>query len=66
MRDIKLATHEKLQNLSMTYYQNKNLGNHTMLINRGAGSLHKCLTYGIADAIKEPFTIIGLVAAMLR
>ena len=64
VRDIKLATHEKLQNLSMTYYQNKNLGNHTMLINRGAGSLHKCLTYGIADAIKEPFTIIGLVAAM--
>ena len=22
------------------------------------GSLHKCLTYGIADAIREPFTII--------
>ena len=35
-----------------------------MLINRGAGSLHRCLTYGVADAIKEPFTILGLVVAM--
>ena len=35
-----------------------------MVVNRGAGSLHRCMTYGIADAIKEPFTIISLVIAL--
>ncbi len=64
VRDIKLDAHQKLQGLSMDYFHAKQLGDHTMLINRGAGSLHKCLTYGVADAIKEPFTILGLVVAM--
>jgi subfamily B ATP-binding cassette protein MsbA len=64
VRDIKLDAHKKLQGLSMDYFHAKQLGDHTMLINRGAGSLHKCLTYGVADAVKEPFTILGLVAAM--
>ena len=64
VRDIKLDTHEKLQGLSMDYFHARKLGDHTTLINRGAGSLHKCLTYGVADAIKEPFTILSLVVAM--
>ncbi len=64
VRDIKLDAHAKLQGLSMDYFHGKKLGDHTMLLNRGAGALHKCLTYGIADAIKEPFTILGLVIAM--
>jgi subfamily B ATP-binding cassette protein MsbA len=64
VRDIKLDAHKKLQGLSMDYFHAKQLGDHTMLLNRGAGSLHKCLTYGVADAIKEPFTILALVIAM--
>ena len=64
VRDIKLDAHKKLQGLSMDYFHARQLGDHTMLINRGAGSLHRCLTYGVADAIKEPFTILGLVVAM--
>jgi len=64
VRDIKLDAHKKLQGLSMDYFHARQLGDHTMLINRGAGSLHRCLTYGVADAIKEPFTIFGLVVAM--
>jgi subfamily B ATP-binding cassette protein MsbA len=64
VRDIKLDTQKKLQGLSMDYFHAKQLGDHTMLLNRGAGSLHKCLTYGVADAIKEPFTILALVMAM--
>jgi subfamily B ATP-binding cassette protein MsbA len=64
VRDIKLDAHKKLQGLSMDYFHARRLGDHTMLINRGAGSLHRCLTYGVADAVKEPFTILGLVVAM--
>ncbi len=64
VRDIKLDAHKKLQGLSMDYFHARKLGDHTTLINRGAGALHKCLTYGVADAIKEPFTILSLVVAM--
>ena len=64
VRDIRMDTHEKLQSLSMDYFNSRQLGDHTMLLNRSTLLLHRCLTYGVADAIKEPFTILGLVVAM--
>lgn len=64
IRDIRMEAHTCLQGLSLNYFQSKNLGDHTVLLNRGTGSLRNCLTYGIADSIKEPFTILGLVVAM--
>lgn len=64
VRDIKLDAHKKLQGLSVSYFHEKKLGDHTMLLNRGAGSLHKFFTYGIGDAIKEPFAILGLMVAL--
>jgi len=64
VRDIKIASHHKLQSLSLDYFYRKKIGDQTMLINRGAGSLHRCLTYGVADAIKEPFTIFSLLIAV--
>ena len=64
VRDIRMDAHEKLQSLSMDYFNSRQLGDHTMLMNRSTESLHRCLTYGVADAIKEPFTILGLVVAM--
>ena len=65
VRDIRVQAHVCLQRLSMDYFHSKQLGDHTMLVNRGAGALHKCLTYGVADAVKEPFTILSLVVAMI-
>ena len=64
VRDIRMDAHEKLQSLSMNYFNSRQLGDHTMLLNRSTLLLHRCLTYGVADAIKEPFTILGLVVAM--
>ena len=64
VRDLRMAAHRQLQKLSLDYFHKTQIGDQTMVVNRGAGSLHKCLTYGIADAIKEPFTIISLVIAV--
>ena len=64
VRDIRIEAHRKLQILSLDYFHRKQIGDHTMVVNRGAGSLHKCMTYGIADAIKEPFTIVSLLIAL--
>ena len=64
VRDIRMATHKKLQTFSIDYFQNRQIGDQTMLLNAGARTLHRCLTYGIADAIKEPFTILSILAAL--
>ena len=64
VRDIRMEVHSRLQRLSMDYFHSKQLGDHTVLMNQGTGALHRCLAFGIADAIKEPFTILSLVVAM--
>ena len=64
VRDIRMAAHRRLQSFSIDYFHGRQIGDHTMLINRGAGGLHRCLTYGIADAVKEPFTILSVVGAL--
>ena len=64
VRDIRMATHNKLQSFSIDYFQDRQIGEQTMLLNTGARTLHRCLTYGIADAIKEPFTILSILAAL--
>ena len=64
VKDVRVAVHQKLQSLSFDFFHGKSVGDHTMLINRGTGSLQRCLTFGIADSIKEPFTIVSLVVAL--
>ena len=64
VRDIRMAVHQRLQSFSIDYFHGRQIGDHTMLVNRGAGSLRVCLTYGIADAVKEPFTILSVVGAL--
>ena len=64
VKDVRVAVHQKLQSLSFDFFHGKSVGDHTMLINRGTGSLQRCLTFGIADSIKEPFTIVSIVVAL--
>ena len=52
VKDIRVAVHQKLQSLSIDYFHKKSVGDHTMLINKGTGSMQSCLTYGTADSIK--------------
>lgn len=64
IRDLKMVTHAKLQDLSMDYFQEKEIGQHTMLLNRGIESLQRCLDYGFSDAIKEPFAILAITISL--
>lgn len=64
MRDLKLDVHAKLQSFSLDYFHQRKLGDHTMLIDRGVGSLNRCLSLGFSDAVKEPFTVISIVVAL--
>ena len=64
MRDLKLDVHRKLQSLSLDYFTQRKLGDHTMLVDRGAGSLNRCLSLGFSDAVKEPFTVVSILVAL--
>jgi len=64
IRDLKMVTHTKLQALSMDYFQQKKIGQHTMLLNRGIESLQRCLDRGFSDAIKEPFAILAITISL--
>ena len=65
IRDLKMDMHGKLQSLSMGYFQDKEIGQHTMLLNRGADSLQKCMDVGFAEVIKEPFAMIAIAISLL-
>ena len=65
IRDLKMETHSKLQALSMDYFQKKEIGQHTMLLNRGIESLQRCLDRGFSDAIKEPFAILAITISLI-
>jgi len=60
VRDLKMDAHGKLQSLSMDYFQKKEIGQHTMLLNRGIESLQRCLDHGFSDAVKEPFAVLAI------
>jgi ABC-type multidrug transport system fused ATPase/permease subunit len=64
IRDLKLDTHSKLQSLSMDYFQKKEIGQHTMLLNRGIESLQRCLDHGFSDAVKEPFAVLAIAISL--
>jgi len=64
MRDLRNKVHDRLQGLSMDYFQRTEVGQHTVLVNKGVGALGQSLTYGFAILVKEPFCIIGIMTAL--
>ncbi len=64
MRDLKLAAHRQLQRLSMSYFNARQIGDHTMIMNAGVGQLNTCMRYGVSDAVKEPCTLISIAIAL--
>ena len=64
IRDLRLELHNKMQSLSMDYFQKKEIGQHTVMLNRGMESLQRCMEFGFGEAIKEPFAILAITAAL--
>ncbi len=64
IRDLRLELHNKMQSLSMDYFQKKEIGQHTVMLNRGMESLQRCMEFGFGEAIKEPFAILAIAAAL--
>ncbi len=64
MRDLRNKVHDHLQGLSVDYFQRMEVGQHTVLVNKGVGALGQSLTLGFAILIKEPFCLLGIMTAL--
>ncbi len=64
VNDLRCETLAKLHSLSLDYFNRTSMGDLLQRINGDTAVLNRCLSGGFMDAIKEPFTMIGIVAAM--
>lgn len=62
--DLRCDVLRKLQSLSMDYFNRSTMGDLLMRVNGDTAALNQCLSVGLTDAVKEPFTMIGIVIAL--
>lgn len=61
IRDLRLNLLEKLNTLSMDFFNRATIGELLMRVNGDTGALYRCLSLGFSDLIKEPVSIISIL-----
>ena len=64
VRDLRIDLLEKLNSLSMDYWNRSTIGEVMARVNGDTGALYRCLSLGFSDLIKEPITVIGLLVSL--
>ncbi len=64
VNDLRGDVLDKLQSLSLEYFNRTSMGDLLQRINGDTAALNQCLSKGFMDAVKEPFSIIGLTIAL--
>ena len=62
--DLRCDVLRKLQTLSMDYFNRATMGDLLMRVNGDTAALNQCLSIGFTDAVKEPFSMIGILIAL--
>ncbi len=62
--DLRCDVLRKLQSLSMDYFNRATMGDLLMRVNGDTAALNQCLSSGFTDAVKEPFSMIGILIAL--
>jgi ABC-type multidrug transport system fused ATPase/permease subunit len=65
IRDLRIDLLNKLNSMSMDYFNRATMGEILMRVNGDTTSLYRCLSLGFSDLIKEPITILSLLAGLL-
>ena len=65
MSDLRYDVLAKLYNLSLDFFNRSTMGDLLTRINNDTGWLHKAMTNGLSDIVKEPFTILAALTALL-
>lgn len=64
VNDLRVDVLNKLQSLSMDYFNRSTMGDLLMRVNGDTAALNQCLSIGFGDSIKQPFTMLGIAAAL--
>ena len=64
VNDLRGDVLEKLQSLSLEYFNRTSMGDLLQRINGDTAALNQCLSNGFMDSVKEPFSMIGITIAM--
>ena len=65
MNDLRYDVLAKLYQLSLDFFNRSTMGDLLTRINNDTSVLHKTMTNGLSDIVKEPFTILASLAALL-
>jgi ABC-type multidrug transport system fused ATPase/permease subunit len=65
MNDLRYDVLAKLYQLSLDFFNRSTMGDLLTRINNDTSVLHKTMTNGLSDIVKEPFTILASIIALL-
>ncbi len=65
MNDLRYDVLAKLYQLSLDFFNRSTIGDLLTRINTDTNVLHKTMTNGLSDIVKEPFTIIAALVALV-
>jgi ABC-type multidrug transport system fused ATPase/permease subunit len=64
VNDLRVNVLTKLHSLSIDYFNRSTIGDLLQRVNGDTAVLNRALSFGFMDAIKEPFTMIGIIIAL--
>ncbi len=64
VNDLRVDVVTKLSSLSLDYFNRSRMGDLITRVNGDTGAMARCLGSGLEDLIKEPFTIVAILAGM--
>ncbi|HEY1170947.1 MAG TPA: ABC transporter ATP-binding protein [Verrucomicrobiae bacterium] len=65
MNDLRYDVLAKLYQLSLDFFNRSTTGDLLTRINNDTSVLHKTMTNGLSDIVKEPFTIVGALLTLM-
>ena len=64
INDLRLDVLVKLNSLSLDFFNRSTMGDLLTRITGDTGMLHKCMTFGFSDLIKEPVTLVSVFVGL--
>ncbi|MSR66013.1 MAG: ABC transporter ATP-binding protein, partial [Pedosphaera sp.] len=64
INDLRVAVLRKMTTLSLDFFNRSTMGDLVTRVNGDTAALHRCLSLGVSDLVKEPVTIVSIVVAL--
>ncbi|MSR66905.1 MAG: ABC transporter ATP-binding protein, partial [Pedosphaera sp.] len=64
INDLRVEVLRKMTTLSLDFFNRSTMGDLVTRVNGDTAALHRCLSLGISDLVKEPVTIVSILIAL--